>query len=174
MKSRWPGPGVLHGLGFLLIVTGLGAVGFLLAPAGQAPREREITIRAHRYGYDPGVIRVNRGDTIRLRFISEDVIHGFYLEGYDLDVRIFPMRSTAELRRPTQTDKMELVEEVVFSADREGKFRFRCSQTCGFLHPFMLGELIVEPNRLLPVSIGLALGVLLGGFMVVLVKGGRS
>jgi plastocyanin len=175
MKNRWPGAsGVLRGLGFLLIVAAVGGVGFLLAPAVQAPQEREIIVRAQKYGYDPGVIRVNRGDTIRLRFISDDVVHGFYLEGYDLNVTIPPMRPTVELRRPSQPDKMQLVEEVVFLADREGKFRFRCSQTCGFMHPFMLGELIVGPNRLLPVRIGLALGVLMGGLVFVFVKGERS
>jgi heme/copper-type cytochrome/quinol oxidase subunit 2 len=174
MKSRWLTPAVLRRLGFMLIVAAVGALGFLLAPAVPAPQELEITVRAHQYGYDPGVIRVNRGDTIRLRLVSDDVVHGFYLEGYDLDATVFPMHSTFELRRPSQPESMELVEEIVFSADREGKFRFRCSHTCGFMHPFMLGELIVGPNRLLPVSIGLALGVLVAGFVIALVKGEQS
>jgi hypothetical protein len=34
----------------------------------------------------------------------------------------------------------------------------------------MLGEMIVSPNRLLPVSIGLALGILLAGFVVTALK----
>jgi polyferredoxin len=39
------------------------------------------------------------------------------------------------------------VSEVEFVADKAGKFTFRCTQTCGNLHPFMTGELIVKPNN---------------------------
>ncbi len=151
---------------FVAVVAGAGLVGLLTAGSPPGPQERVITIRASQYGYDPAVIRVNRGDTVRMRLVSMDVVHGFYLEGHDLNVAIIPMRSTVELRRPSRPGEVESVEEVVFTADREGKFRYRCSQTCGFLHPFMLGELIVAPNRLLPVSIGLAVGVLFGSLFV--------
>jgi len=102
---------------------------------------------------------------VRLKFVAEDVVHGFYLEGHDLDASIAPLRPAVQVRRPS-TGKREVLEEVVFTADREGLFRYRCSQTCGYLHPFMLGELIVGPNRLLPTSIGLAGGILLAGFIL--------
>ncbi len=150
-----------------LAVLACGAVGFALAPAGEAPRERTLSVVASRYAYDPPVIRVNRGDTLKLRLASEDVVHGFYLEGHDLDVKITPMRSQVEVRHPSRRDVVEHAEEVVFVANREGKFRFRCSETCGTVHPFMLGELIVGPNRLLPSSLGLVLGMLVGGLVLV-------
>jgi heme/copper-type cytochrome/quinol oxidase subunit 2 len=35
---------------------------------------------------------------------------------------------------------------LTFVADRPGAFRFRCSVTCGPLHPFMIGRLIVGAN----------------------------
>lgn len=167
-------PGILLPLLFTSVVTGSGFVGFLAAGDPPEAQERAFTIRASQYGYDPAVIRVNRGDTVRMRLVSMDVVHGFYLEGHDLDVAIIPMRSTVELRRPSRPGEAESVEEVVFTAGQEGKFRYRCSQTCGFLHPFMLGELIVAPNRLLPVSMGLAVGVLLGGLIVIPLKASRS
>lgn len=167
-------PGVrIPGFVFTLTVVSFGALGLALSPGTPAPQERTITIRARQYGYDPAIIRVNQGDTVRVRFLSDDVAHGFYLEGYDLDATILPRESTVELRRPSQPGKVETVEEVVFKATRSGKFRYRCSHTCGFLHPFMLGELVVAPNRLLPVSMGLMLGIFVGGVLVVAIKEGR-
>jgi heme/copper-type cytochrome/quinol oxidase subunit 2 len=160
---------VRHGLALCLPTLALGGMGFLIGSGADAPQERTFTIRARRYAYEPQVIRVNRGDTVRLRFASLDVVHGFYLEGHDINVKITPMRSAVELLHQEE-DRSETVEEVVFTADREGKFRYRCSQTCGFMHPFMLGELIVEPNRLLPTSIGLALGMLSGVLLLSFLK----
>jgi plastocyanin/ferredoxin len=132
------------------------------APAGADGGEsREITVVARRYGYEPHRIEVNVGDTIRLRLVSRDTVHGFYLEGHDLDARILPGRLTFDLRRPSGTAEYEAVEEVIVRADRPGKFRFRCSVTCGTLHPFMQGELIVRPNY--PFGGGAA-GVMVMGF----------
>ena len=49
-------------------------------------------------------------------------------------------------------------------ADQRGKFRYRCSVSCGPLHPFMIGELIVGPNVPLWRAIGVALVALAGLF----------
>ncbi len=49
------------------------------------------------------------------------------------------------------------VSEVEFTADQAGKFTFRCTQTCGNLHPFMTGELIVRPNNLYYLFISLSI-----------------
>ena len=169
-KDRWRSRTARRGL-FLATMAVTAALGFFLAPAVSSPQERAFTVIASKYAYEPAVIRVNRGDTVRLRFASSDVVHGFYLEGHDMDVKMYPMRSTSDLYHD-HAEEPEVVEEVVFTADREGKFRYRCSQTCGYLHPFMLGELIVEPNRLFPTSVGLAFGMLLGGFFTVALKRG--
>jgi len=167
--KKSPGRRVFWTAVFLLVASTCGAVGYFVAPAIAVPQERSFTVRMRRYQYDPPVLRVNRGDTVRLKVIAEDVVHGFYLEGYDLDATAAPLRSAFQVLHRS-TGKRETLEEVAFTASREGKFRFRCSQTCGYLHPFMLGEMIVQPNRLLPVSIGLALGVLLAGFVVASLK----
>lgn len=154
----------------MLLLTATGGVVGAVAARSNPPSERAIAITAGQYAYDPPVIRVNRGDVLRLRLQSSDVVHGFYLEGYDLDARIVPQAPFIELRRPSApAAPPERVEEVVVVADRAGKFRFRCSTTCGFLHPFMQGELIVEPNRLLPASFGMILGLLAGGVLTTFV-----
>lgn len=155
----------------LLLVTATGGVLGAVAARSNPPSERIITITARKYAYEPAIVRVNRGDVLRLRLQSSDVVHGFYLEGYDVDARIVPQAPFVELRRPSAVGAPpERLEEIVVVADRAGKFHFRCSTTCGFLHPFMQGELIVEPNRLWPASLGMTLGLLAGGLLLAFVK----
>ena len=143
-----------------------GGLALVLSQAASAPQEREITIRARQYAYAPERIRVSKGDTVHIRLISDDVVHGFYLEGYDIDAQVQPLTSKIILKKPSHPEETREVDEIVFTANREGKFRYRCSHTCGFMHPFMLGEMIVGPNRLLPASIGMAMGALVGGLLV--------
>lgn len=135
-----------------------------------APRSHSILVRAGQYAFDPPVIRVRRGDTLKLRFAATDVVHGFYLEGHDLDVTIPPLSRQVTVKRGGAT---QVVEEVVLTAGRSGKFRYRCSKTCGAMHPFMVGELIVGPNRLFAGAAGAAGGLLLGGLVWVLVAAKR-
>ena len=72
-------------------------------------------------------------------------------------------------QQPCQHDKRQRVEPginqtIMFIADQRGKFRYRCSVSCGPLHPFMIGELIVEPNLGFVRAAALALVVLAGLF----------
>lgn len=150
-ETRW--------LTVVAVAVGLLVVGALLLPnmLGHKPADRTITVEAQKYGYTPAVIKVNRGDRITLRFKAKDVTHGFFLEGYDLDGKARPEMPSFWVRRPSTGEDFHPVEEITFVADHEGKFRYRCSTTCGYMHPFMQGELIVAPNRLFPASILLAL-----------------
>lgn len=119
---------------------------FVPLPAGAAPTERHVRLEARSFEYSPNVIRVNRGDRVVLTLEAVDVVHGFYLDGHDVQVE-------AEPGLPAQ---------VSFVAGQPGKFRFRCSVSCGALHPFMIGELIVEPNFPFWRALGLALVATLG------------
>jgi len=120
-------------------------IAFAPLPAGAAPAERHVRLEARSFDYSPNVIRVNRGDRVVLTLEAVDVVHGFYLDGHDVQVE-------AEPGLPAQ---------VSFVAGQPGKFRFRCSVSCGPLHPFMIGELIVEPNPFWR-ALGLALVATLG------------
>lgn len=111
---------------------------------------------------------VNKGDTIVLKPASADVTHGFLLDGYPLE---FMMRKGAAFLKYTwegENGKLQAdwdrVSEVEFVADKAGKFTYRCTQTCGNLHPFMTGELIVKPNThyylIISLSIWLVLSML--------------
>lgn len=138
--------------------------------AAADPVLREIKIKARQYAYDPSVIRVNEGDTLRFYLASLDVIHGFYLEGHDLDGEIIPNQKTFLVRRPSSGENLREVESVEVIVSRRGKFRYRCSHTCGTMHPFMLGELIVEPNTPFHAGIGSVVGLFLGVLIIL----GRS
>jgi len=135
------------------------------------PQERRVKMTARQYAFDPPVLRVNKGDTIRLQIKSLDVIHGLYLEGFDLDIKIIPDSPYLEVSHPSRPDEpAKKVEEVVFVADRTGKFRYRCSHTCGTMHSFMQGELVVAPNRLLGAGVGGFVGLLLASAFAALRK----
>jgi heme/copper-type cytochrome/quinol oxidase subunit 2 len=135
-------PSLRHWPWFLLALIAL-AITFLPLPTGTGvPGSRELRIAASQYEYSPTVISVNQGDRVTIELASADVVHGLYLDGYDLEVTV----------DPGQTARLS------FIADKSGTFRFRCSVTCGPLHPFMIGKLKVGNNTLL--WRGLALAVL--------------
>ena len=135
-----------------VVWVGLGLVALLImfAPlpiAAAAPVERTVHIQARSYEYFPSVIRVNAGDRVTLELASSDVVHGLYLDGYDLAL-------TAD---PGQTARL------TFVADRPGTFRLRCSVTCGPLHPFMIGKLTIGSNELGWRGVGLVILAVIAG-----------
>lgn len=142
---------------FVLIMgVGFGLFGTRKAPG---PRDRIIEIEAERYSYTPGIIRVNKGDNIIFKLKSKDVTHGFYLEGYDIEAKVRAETPHFWLRHPSEGKEFEAVDEIKFVANKNGKFRYRCSITCGTFHPFMQGEFIVEPNFAFSASVGLVVGL---------------
>jgi heme/copper-type cytochrome/quinol oxidase subunit 2 len=113
-------------------------------------------IRGRQYEYTPGVIRVSQGERVTMVLEAEDMTHGLYVDEYNVDLVAVP-------GRPARAS---------FVAEREGKFRLRCSKVCGSLHPFMLGELIVEPNGPWWRAVGLTILTALG--TVTYLMAGRS
>ena len=107
-----------------------------------------VEITASQYAYEPHRFVINPGEEVHLNLISTDVVHGFFLEGHDIEAEIRPGSLTTWVRRPSTGEEFHPAEEIVFTAGRPGKYRYRCSVTCGTLHPFMQGEMIVRPNRL--------------------------
>ena len=106
------------------------------------PAERRIRIEAGMYNYSPAQISANPGDSVTIELVSTDVVHGFSLDGYGVQIQADPGQT----------------ETVTFIAGKPGVFRFRCSSPCGNLHPFMIGTLRVGPNVFL--LRGAALGLL--------------
>jgi len=97
------------------------------------PVERTFQIEASQFAYSPAVLSVNPGDQVTIELLATDVVHGLSIDGYKLETS----------SDPGQTARL------TFVADRQGTFRFRCTVTCGNLHPFMIGKLQVGQNELL-------------------------
>ena len=131
-----------------IILAVLAVVMFPINGATEAT-EHVIDLNASQFAFTPGRIEVNQGDTIIFNLRATDVVHGLYLDGYGIDRRVIP----------GVTDQIEV------TADQVGKFHYRCSVSCGALHPFMVGELIVRPNSPFWKSILMTL-IALGGFLM--------
>jgi len=117
------------------LLFGLALIGFLVPfpTANPVPRERFLQIDARRSYFTPSAIRLNRGDSVTIRLVSHDVVHGLTIDGQDFKL-------VAEPGNPVTG---------TFVAESSGVFTFRCQVTCGNTHPFMLGKLSVTPDLLL-------------------------
>ncbi len=130
----------------LLVMAGL-VVAFAPLPVRPiTPQKRTFRIEAGQFAYSPYELKVNPGDTVNIQLVSTDVVHGLYMDGYDISIQA----------DPGQTKTLSFV------ADKPGSFRFRCNVTCGAMHPFMIGKLNVGSNHWLFRSIGLALLAVVG------------
>lgn len=139
---------------FSWVILGITALLVAFAPINLPPvtsnEERVFRIEAGDFAYAPAVLHVHPGDRVTIELASTDVVHGIYVDGYDISV-------TADPGQPAT---------LSFIADRPGTFRLRCSVTCGALHPFMVGKLQVGTNLLLWRGVGLVFVSLLGVFFV--------
>ena len=153
-----------------LIVIACGFMPLLVGWWNAPPQSRSCLIYARQYEYDPPVLHINHGDTVHVRLRTRDVVHGFYLEGYHIDAEVHPSEPYMRLRDLNQPDLLHPVDEIVFIAGQTGKFRYRCSHTCGPLHPFMQGEMIVGPNYPLFTGLGTVTGILLAGIFLVTMR----
>jgi cytochrome c oxidase subunit 2 len=91
------------------------------------PEPREIKVTARGFEFSPKTIRVSRGERVRLAVTSEDKDHRFAIKELGIDQAI----------EAGQTRMIEL------TPDKEGRFQFSCSVSCGDRHPEMVGEVVV-------------------------------
>ncbi len=158
----------------VLIVLGCALIPPLVVGSSSGGAKKEFYIKARQYAYEPPRITVSKGDEVHIRLASLDVIHGFFLEGHDIDALIEPGVRKFKLRHPSEGNEFADVNELVFTADNAGKFRYRCSHTCGTLHPFMLGEMIVNPNYPFLAGTGGAVGILISAIIAMFVSGRKN
>ena len=89
---------------------------------------KEFDMTAKKWDFEPSIISVNEGDTVKLNIESIDVTHGFTLFEFDVNERLAPGKTVT----------------VEFIADKAGEYTFFCSVPCGSGHGSMNGKLIVE------------------------------
>lgn len=148
-------PGSFQKFSVLLGRLGLAAAAALavifapLPGPAAAPVERVFHVQAERFAYAPAVLQVNPGDRVIIELEALDVVHGLEVDGYAVE-------ATAE---PGQ------IARISFTADQSGAFRFRCTVSCGNMHPFMIGKLQVGTNDLFLRAVGLALVALAAGLV---------
>jgi polyferredoxin len=119
--------------GAFVTVLSLAVYLFSPAPVWRGNEEQgsiDITMYVEQFAFSPSRTKVRRGQRVNLKILSKDVTHGVFIDGYGIKKEIIPGRPTL----------------VTFIADKPGKIQIRCAVICGSLHPFMLGEIVVEPN----------------------------
>jgi cytochrome c oxidase subunit 2 len=99
-----------------------------LALRGEQPEVKTIHIVAKRFEFSPNVVTLKKGETVKLHFLSEDVVHGMYVKPLKLDTDIQPGSGTEVTLTPTQA----------------GKFTAICDHFCGAGHGNMKMTYIVE------------------------------
>jgi nitrous-oxide reductase len=106
--------------------------------AGQEKVERngttvEVWATATRSHFTPDIIRVKKGDTVKLHITNveqtRDATHGFALGSHNIQASL----------EPGETSNFEFV------ADKAGAWNFYCTEFCSALHLEMAGWLLVEP-----------------------------
>ena len=117
-------------LAALTIWTVEGLEAFLsLSPTPGSDGVKDISIRGHSWGFAPRVIRVEPGDTVRFRVVSDDIKHGFAINELGLNLQLALGR---EVRSPD-----------VRVALPPGTYSIHCSTFCGLGHSTMKASLVV-------------------------------
>ncbi len=113
----------------------LGLIGGLLLVLGLmrwGQRASAVEVRARmpeRGGWSPETISVAVGQPLRLRLVSEDVVHGFAVGQRDWPaVDLYPGK----------------VVEISLTFDRPGTYTYYCTRWCGPNHWRMRGTIVVE------------------------------
>ncbi len=137
------------------LVAPIAALAFGLMAAWSPPAlgatrtQQNVKVATFQFGFTPSVIRANVGDEVLIHLSSKDVSHGFYLDGYGIEAKVDAGQA----------------KDFRFTADRAGTYRFRCAVTCGSLHPFMIGELQVEPNTPFGAATAVIVGTGVAGYL---------
>jgi len=94
----------------------------------RAQEPKVIEIAAKRFAFTPNEITLKKGETVKLKIVSEDVTHGLYLKPLKIDADIEPGKTT----------------EIAVTPQTVGKFIAICDHFCGVNHGNMKMTIVVE------------------------------
>jgi cytochrome c oxidase subunit 2 len=92
------------------------------------PNRFEVMLQAFEGGYRPSEIRIPAGAEVTFRATSEDLPHGFSIEGMGVQLELNPNETT----------------EVTHTFASPGEYVYQCHVYCGGGHESMRGRIIVE------------------------------
>ncbi len=124
---------------------------------------KEFRILGPQWEFEPRLIKMNPGDTVRFIVTSPDITHGFAINELGVNISFSP--------------GLDGVQEVVIPPDiAEGTYTVYCSIFCGSGHSHMKGTVIIgeptgfEIGKILPY---VATGAMAGMFAVFITIGRR-
>jgi cytochrome c oxidase subunit 2 len=83
---------------------------------------RTISINAKKFEFSPNVIRIKKGETVKIKVNNIDMTHNITIPAFRIGNK----------------------EEAIFTATEAGEFEFSCANMCGRDHHDMVGKIIVE------------------------------
>lgn len=94
-----------------------------------APGRYEAHVVSKMFSFNPSHLKISKGSVVDFYVISQDVVHGFYVDGTDVNLMALPDAVTYAQAR----------------FDRPGKYQVICHEFCGLGHQDMLGIIEVTP-----------------------------
>lgn len=95
----------------------------------EAPGRYRAVMVARTWSFTPAEVRVPEGSTVDFRVVSPDVVHGFRINGTNVNAMVLPGEVT----------------RVEHTFDEPGEYLLVCHEYCGIAHQAMFGRVVVEP-----------------------------
>ncbi len=93
-----------------------------------APYKYEAYILAQYWAFLPNRVTVPVGSSVTFYVTSKDVMHGFNIQGTNVNMMIIPGQ----------------VSKLTATFDEPGEYNFVCNEYCGINHQTMFGSVVVE------------------------------
>jgi cytochrome c oxidase subunit 2 len=95
----------------------------------EAPGRYRAVMVARTWSFTPAEVRVPEGSTVDFRVVSPDVVHGFRINGTNVNAMVLPGEVT----------------RVEHTFAEPGEYLLVCHEYCGIAHQAMFGRVVVEP-----------------------------
>jgi cytochrome c oxidase subunit 2 len=93
----------------------------------QGPGRYRAVMVARMWAFQPNEVRIPAGATVAFDVATPDVIHGFHIDGTNVNAMVIPGEIT----------------HVEHTFTRPGEYRLVCHEYCGIAHQAMFGKIVV-------------------------------